>query len=207
MPDIFSDTFSDVFGSFPSHSEITELSGVAGVVVAHGHAEIVSLVGFTGAVDHGHSEITEIGGFVGTASTGHAEFTGLSGVVAISGVLQARAGLDVQTASFTDVILDGSGSTGGWVSATWSLVSDSRVAPVAPYPTTLTPITPDPDYDSVITIQFPAHPDTYTVVLRLTVTDGITISTDTLVVTVWAWVLWRVQGSALVPKVRYRQVA
>lgn len=190
-----------------SHSEITELSGVTGVVVDHGHAEIVQLQGFTGAADHGHAEITEVGGFVGVAVTGHAEIVGISGVVAIPGALQARAGLDKQVASFTDVILDGSSSTGAWVSATWTLVSDSRTAPVAPFPRTLTPITPDPDFDSVITIQFPAHPDTYTVVLRLTVTDGITTSTDTMTVTVWAWIFWRVSGTALVPKVKYRLAA
>lgn len=190
-----------------SHSEITELSGVTGVVVDHGHAEITELSGFTGAADHGHSEITGVGGFVGVATSGHAEFTDISGAVAIPGALQARAGLDIQTASFTDVVLDGSSSTGAWVSAVWSLVSDSRVAPATPFPTTLTPITPDPDFDSVITIQFPAHPETYTVVLRLTVTDGITTSTDTITVTVWAWIFWRVNGTALVPKVRYRQAA
>lgn len=188
-----------------SHSEIAELSGVVGVVVDHGHAEISALSGFTGAADHGHSEITELRGFSGVASTGsHVEFTDISGVVAIPGALQARAGLDIQVSSFTDVVLDGSSSTGAWVSASWTLVSDSRVAPAAPFPTTLTAITPDPDFDSVITIQFPAHPETYTVVLRLTVTDGVTTSTDTKTVTVWAWVFWRVQGTSLVPKTRYR---
>lgn len=190
-----------------SHSEITELFGVVGAPVDHGHAEILGVAGFVGTVDHGHAEVTGVSGFVGAATIGHAEFTGIAGVVAIPTVLQARAGNDFSTASFTDVALDGSASTGAWVSATWTLLSDSRVAAAAPFPTVLDPINPEPGTSSAVIMQFPAHPATYTAVLQLTVTDGVTISTDTVTVTVWAWVFWRVAGSALIPRVRYRFAA
>lgn len=191
-----------------SHVEITDLSGITGVVVDHGHAEILSVTGFMAGALHGHAEFTAVSGVIGTTGGSHAEFTTVSGIVAIPTTLQARGGTDVQTPPIVDVTFDGSGSTGAWVSATWAVVSDSRTRPAPPFPTVLTPISPNgADTDSIITLQFPPHPDTYTVVLQLTVTDGVTIATDTVTVTVWAWPFWRPSGSVLVPRIKYRRVA
>lgn len=189
-----------------SHSEITELSGVTGVVIDHGHAEIISVTGSMAGAVHGHAEFSGVSGIMGTSGGSHAEITGVSGVVAIPITLEARGGLDFQTPPIVDVTLDGSGSTGAWVSATWSVTSDSRTPPALPFPTAIVPVNIPSDTDSVVTVQFPVHPDTYTVTLTLTVTDGITISTDTIIVTVWAWSFWRPQGTGLVPRIRYRTV-
>lgn len=187
-----------------SHAEFVGISGVAGVVIDHGHAEFSGITGSMAGAVHGHAEISGVSGTISTPGGSHAEFTRLSGVVEIPSALQARGGVDFQTPPIMDVVLDGSSSTGAWVSATWAVVSDTRTPAAPPFPTAVVPISIPSDTDSVVTVQFPPHPETYTVTLQLTVTDGITISTDTVLVTVWAWSFWRVQGTGLVPKVRYR---
>lgn len=191
----------------PSHSEIAGVSGTVGAVVSHGHAEILSVTGGVGSISgvDGHAEFTQVTGFAGVATSGsHAEFAGISGGAAIPTTLQARGGPDLQVPAFLPTTLDGSGSTGAWTDTTWTLVSDTRTPRVAPLPTVLEPIDLSSQTDPLVTITFPAYHQNYTVVLQFTISDGVSISTDTVTVQVWAWLDWRVKGTGWVGRPRYR---
>lgn len=188
-----------------SHSEITQIAGGTGAAVDHGHAEIAQISGgVVGASLHGHAEIVGISGRAGAFVGSHAEITGISGGTAIPTDLQARAGLDRQVSAIAPTFLDGSASTGAWVATSWSVASDSRVPLSAPYSTTLDPIDLSSETDPSVTINFPAYPQNYTVNMMLTITDGVTTSSDTIAVKVWSWNSWRITAGGLEPRIDYR---
>lgn len=157
---------------------------VAGVTAAIGTAVVHSTVQVAevgAAVLVAHSTVRVAGiTVVAVASTpaGTARVAGITVSTFTPTTLQARAGADVAAGSYEDIVLDGSRSTGAYTTAVWEQEITGSEPEVIP------------DDGITVAIQAPPRPAAYTLTMRLTVSDGVSVSIDRTVITVRPWQFW-----------------
>lgn len=183
----------------PSRARITHASAQIASTVTHSTARITHASAQTVTV-HSTARITTAYADIVTSHS-RARITHASAQASVPADMQARPGAARFVESYVPVVLDGGGSTGPWVQASWVYVSDTRVAQLGLPP--LVPVVVDgADTDSVVTVLMPAHPVNYQATFRLIVTDGVSIVSADVTHTVYAWLYWYLDATGkILPEV------